>query len=173
MVCILIQELILLNFPVSFKICQFHRMGRYLFCDVAPLFPTVLFIIQCDQERNTSFKILSAVAKWYAVQSSSASVLYPVFTRTVKNDVYNSCKMGFHGPSWLFAHTVAVKEWLSVLNFMPEFHILKTALSVFQKMEIIVYFVCLRISYSFVSMSFSADLYVKRKYPWWHRTISF
>lgn len=78
MACILIQELILFNFPVSFKICQFHRMGRHFFCDVAPLFPSVLFIIQCDQERNSSFKILSAVAKWYAVQCSRALPLFQI-----------------------------------------------------------------------------------------------
>lgn len=84
MLCILIQGFILYSFPVSFKICQFHRMGRYFFCDVTSLLLAVcMVIIECDQERTSSFEILSAVAKWYAIQCSRALPLFHILCSTV------------------------------------------------------------------------------------------
>lgn len=84
MVCILIQGFIIYSFPVSLKICQFHRMCRYFFCDVTSLLLAVcMFIRECDQERNSSFKILSAVAKWYAIQCSRALPLFHILCSAV------------------------------------------------------------------------------------------
>lgn len=140
-----------------------------------------LFIIQCDLEIKLCIQNLTSNTEVLSrLESSTASIPCPCFYPTEftpKMYICISCELGFHRPSCLFLHTVAVKERLSVLNFMlecPQFNtFLKQPFECSEKWKWLFFFSASEIAFFLCPCPIQGILYARRKCPWCFCTVSF